>query len=331
MEIEQGNNVDSKNISEGTQGWERGVLEKLALAAVTEQRRARRWGVFFKMLMFIYLIVVGSVAFYPRFEGGMSGGDKEHTAVIDVIGVIAEGEAANADSIIEGLRDAVKDKNTRGIVLNINSPGGSPVQSAYIFDEIKRLKVKHPEMPIYAVVSDICASGGYYIAAAADKIYVNKSSMIGSIGVIMNGFGFVDTMNKLGVDRRLIIAGEHKALMDPFSPPNEAENKHMQILLNNVHEQFIAAVKEGRGDRLLDTEGMFSGLVWTGEQGIKIGLADDFGSVDSVARNIIGTKKKLNFTPQERLFEKIAGRLGASFGASFSRGVEAAMTNISLQ
>jgi len=327
MENELGNGMDNKDMNESTPGWEREVLEKLALAAVTEQRRARRWNVFFKMLMFVYLIAIGAIAFYPKFEKGMDSADKEHTAIIDVMGVIAENEMANADSIIEGLRDAVKDKKTKGIVLSINSPGGSPVQSAYIYEEIRRLKVKHPKMPIYAVVSDICASGGYYIASATDKIYVNQSSMIGSIGVVMNGFGFVNVMEKLGVDRRLLIAGEHKALMDPFSPVNEAETKHMQNLLNDVHQQFISAVKAGRGDRLQETKDMFSGLVWTGEQGVKLGLADGFGSVDSVARDVIGAKKKLNFTPQERLLDKIAGKLGASFG----RALGSAVSGVSLR
>ena len=314
MENQQDNNKDVNDMSENAAGWERGVLEKLALSAITEQRRARRWSVFFKILMFVYLIAVGAMAFYPKFEKGMGDGDKEHTAIVDVLGVIAEGEAANADSIIEGLREAVKNEKTKGVILNINSPGGSPVQSAYIYDEIKRLKTKHPDLPIYAVVSDICASGGYFIAAAADKIYVNKSSMIGSIGVLLNGFGFVNVMEKLGVDRRLITAGKHKGLMDPFSPVNDGETKHMQTLLDQVHQQFIAAVKAGRGDRLVETEDTFTGLVWTGEQGVTLGLADDFGSVDSVARDIIGTKKKLNFTPQERLLDKIAGKFGASFG-----------------
>jgi len=327
MENEQENMMDDNKASQTEPGWEREVLEKLAMAAVTEQRRARRWSVFFKSLMFVYLIVIGAIAFYPKFEKGIDGSEKQHTAIIDVVGAIAENEVANADSIIEGLRDAVKDKKTKGIVLNINSPGGSPVQSAYVYDEIKRLKLKYPKIPVYAVVSDICASGGYYIAAAADKIYVNQSSMIGSIGVVMNGFGFVNTMEKLGVDRRLIIAGEHKALMDPFSPANEEETKHMQTLLDDVHEQFIAAVKAGRGDRLQVTKDMFSGLVWTGEQGVKLGLADDFGSVDSVARNVIGAKKKINFTPQERLLDKIAGKLGASFGHAFANAV----TGMSLQ
>jgi len=314
MENEQSKEIDGSAGNANAPGWEREVLEKLALAAVTEQRRARRWSVFFKMLMFVYLMVVGGMAFYPSFEKSVSGGGKEHTAIIDVLGVIAENEAANAKSIIKGLRAAVKDKKTKGIVLNINSPGGSPVQSGYVFEEIRRLKEKHPKIPIYAVVSDICASGGYYMAAAADKIFVHRSSMIGSIGVVMNSFGFVNTMEKLGVDRRLLIAGEHKALMDPFSPVNDEEMIHMQTLLNNVHQQFITAVKEGRGDRLVVTQDTFSGLIWTGEQGVAQGLADGFGSVDSVARDIVGTKKKLNFTPHERLLDKLAGKLGASFG-----------------
>lgn len=326
MENQQANNTDVKNTN-NTPGWERDVLEKLAMAAVTEQRRGRRWNIFFKMLMFFYLFVVGGLALYPNFEKSMSGSDKEHTAIIDVVGVIAENESASADSIIQGLRDAVEDKQTKGIILNINSPGGSPVHSAYIFSEIRRLKEKHPNIPIYAVVSDICASGGYYIAAAADKIYVNQSSLIGSIGVVMNGFGFVNVMEKLGVDRRLLIAGEHKALMDPFSPVKAEETLHMQTLLDDVHQQFIRAVRTGRGDRLVESEDMFSGLVWTGEQGIKIGLADDYGSVDSVAREVIGAKKQLNFTPQERLLDKIAGKLGTSFG----RAIASTINGFSIQ
>ena len=321
MENQQGDNMDVKKLNENNPGWERDVLEKLAMAAVTEQRRARRWSVFFKMLMFVYLIAVGAIAFYPKFEKGLSGSDKEHTAIIDVVGVIAENEAANADSIIEGLRNAVKDENTKGIILNINSPGGSPVQAAYVYDEIRRLKEKHPDMPFHAVVSDLCASAGYYVAAAADNIYVNQSSMIGSIGVLMNGFGFVSMMEKLGVDRRLIISGKHKALMDPFSPVNEEETKHMQTLLDDVHQQFIEAVRAGRGERLAEIDEMFSGLVWTGTQGIKLGLADDYGSVDSVARDVIGTKNKLNFTPKERFLDKIAGKFGASFGHALGSAI----------
>jgi protease-4 len=303
-------------------GWEREMLEKLAFAAITEQRTARRWSNFFKLLMFAYLIGIFAMMAYPQFKQGISGGDKLHTAVINVQGVIAEDEEANADTIIEGMRDAAKDKLTKGIILKINSPGGSPVQSAYIYDEIKRLKQKHPTLPIYAVVSDICASGGYYIAAASDKIFVNQASIIGSIGVIMNGFGFVDVIKKLGVERRLLTAGEHKAMLDPFSPAKADENAHMQTLLNNVHQQFISAVKAGRGKRLIESKEMFSGLVWTGAEGVKLGLADGFGTVDSVARDIIGTEQTVDFTPQEKLFDKLAGKLGASFAHAMTSAAE---------
>lgn len=314
------------NSSDEAPGWEKTVLEKLAFAALDEQKRTRRWGVFFKFLTFAYLAVALGMFIYPRFESEMTT-DKEHVAVIDVLGMIVDGEATNADVIIEGLRDAEKDKNTKGIILNINSPGGSAVQSAYVYEEIRRQKAKHPDIPIYSVVGDMCASGGYYIASASDKIYVNRASLIGSIGVIMNGFGFSDVLHKLGVERRLLTAGEHKAMLDPFSPVNQQEEQHMQSLLDQVHQQFIAAVKQGRGDRLKETPEMFSGLVWTGEEGVKLGLADDFGSVDSVARDVIGTETKVNFTPQERLLDRLAGK----FGASFAQAMGTAIKSINFQ
>lgn len=314
-------NQQSNTSDENAPGWEKAVLEKLAFAAIDEQKRTRRWGVFFKLLTFAYLAVALGMFIYPRFESEMVT-DKEHVAVIDVLGMIVDGEAANADVIIEGLRDAEKDKNTKGIILNINSPGGSAVQSAYVYEEIRRQKAKHPDIPIYSVVGDMCASGGYYIAAASDKIYVSRASLIGSIGVIMNGFGFSDVLHKLGVERRLLTAGEHKAMLDPFSPINQQEEKHMQSLLDQVHQQFIAAVKQGRGDRLKETPEMFSGLVWTGEEGVKLGLADDFGSVDSVARDVLGTETKVNFTPQERLIDRLAGKFGASFAHAMGTAVK---------
>ncbi len=296
-------------------GWEKEVLEKLAFAAIDEQRKARRWGVFFKLLTFGYLLIILGIAVYPKLDSQLLGEEDEfHAAVVDVLGVIAEHEAANAESIIKGLRNAVKNKKTKGIILNINSPGGSPVQSRNIYDEILRLKEKHPDIPIYSVVGDICASGGYYIAAASDKIFVNQASIMGSIGVLMNGFGFVDVMDKLGVERRLLTAGNNKALMDPFSPVKEQHKQHMQGLLNQVHEQFIDAVREGRGERLQETPEMFTGLVWTGVEGVKMGLADDYGSVDSVARKVIGTKTKINFTPKEKVIDQFLGRIGTSFG-----------------
>jgi len=298
--------------------WEREVIEKIALAAITEQTRARRWNVFFKSLFFAYFLVVFAIAMYPKFKSNMEVAGDKHTAVINLVGAIAEDKQANAESLIQSLRDAVKDKKTKGIIIHSNSPGGSPVQSAYVYEEIRSIKKEHPEMPIYAVVSDICASGCYYIASAADKIYVNQSSLIGSIGVLMDGFGFVDTMQKLGVERRLLTAGAHKAMLDPFSPSKPDENQYMQGLINQVHQQFISAVKAGRGDRLKETPDMFSGLVWTGEEGVKLGVADAFGNDDLVAKEIIGAKTLVDFTHQERLIDRIAGKIGSSFGQTIS-------------
>ncbi|OAI26021.1 MULTISPECIES: signal peptide peptidase SppA [Methylomonas] len=298
-------------------GWERQTLEKLAFAAINEQKIARRWGIFFKALTFVYLSAVLLVATYPSFEEKMSS-DRQHAAVVDIVGVIADGEASSASVVIEGLQDAAEDKNTKGIILNVNSPGGTPVQAGYIYDEIRRIKAEHPDLPIYAVVGDVCASGGYYIAAAADKIFVNQASIIGSIGVIMNNFGFTNVLDRLGIERRTLTAGEHKALLDPFSPANSQETKHMQSMLDQVHQQFIDAVRKGRGDRLKETADMFSGLVWTGAEGVRLGLADDFGNVDSVARDQLDTEHTLNFTPQERLLDRLAGRMGAYFGHSIA-------------
>ncbi|MDP2903876.1 MAG: signal peptide peptidase SppA [Methylovulum sp.] len=295
-------------------GWEREVIEKLAFAAISEQTKARRWGIFFKCLMFSYLVALLGLAVYPKIKTGINSASSFHTAVIDIVGVIAEDKDTNAADIIESLRNAVKDDNTKGIILHANSPGGSPVQSSYIYEEIKKIKKEHPKLPIYAVVSDICASGCYFIASASDKIFVNPSSLIGSIGVLMDGFGFVDIMQKLGVERRLLTAGAHKAMLDPFSPPKEDERRYMQTLLDQVHQQFISAVKAGRGSRLKETPDMFSGLVWTGEAGVKLGIADNFGNDDFVAKELIGAEKQVDFTQQEQLIDKIAGKLGASFG-----------------
>jgi protease-4 len=318
MENQQSPESDQKSA-----GWEKAVLEKLAYSAIEEQRKSRRWGIFFKLMTFAYLAIVLGLLAYPNFEAEMKT-TTQHAAVIDVLGIIAEGEVANADTIIQALRDAIKDKNTKGVILNINSPGGSAVQAAYVYDEIRRQKAEHPNLPIYAVVGDMCASGGYYIAAASDKIYVSPASILGSIGVIMNGFGFSNVLEKLGVERRLLTAGEHKAMLDPFSPVKEQETKHMQTLLDQVHKQFITAVKQARGDRLKETADMFSGLVWTGEEGVKLGLADDFGSVDSVARQVFGTEEKLNFTPEERLIDRLAGKMGATFAHTLGTMINSA-------
>ncbi|MGZ8144516.1 MAG: signal peptide peptidase SppA [Methylosarcina sp.] len=322
IDNQQNNQVNTSPSSEP--GWERAIIEKLALAAVNEQTRARRWGIFFKSLIFIYLIVFAVMMMYPRIKEGFGVDNQYHTAVVDVVGMIAEDKEASAESIIEGLRNAVEDKNTKGIILHANSPGGSPVQSAYVYDEIRKIKKEHPDLPVYAVVSDICASGCYYIAAASDKIFVNQASLIGSIGVLMDGFGFVETLEKLGIERRVLTAGTHKALLDPFSPPKEEETRFMQSLLDQVHQQFISAVKAGRGERLKDSPELFTGLVWTGQESIKLGIADAYGRDDYVAREIIGAETQVDFTRQEHLLDKIAGKIGTAFGHSIGSLIQGA-------
>ena len=302
--------------SAGNSQWEREIIEKLALAAVTEQRRARRWGIFFKLLLFAYLMAILLMTMYPKFKEDIGVGGKSHTAVVDLVGMIADNQNANADSIIESLRNAAKDKNTKGIILNANSPGGSPVQSAYVYDEIRKIKKERPQLPIHAVISDICASGCYYIVAAADKIFASPSSIVGSVGVLMDGFGFVESMKKLGVERRLLTAGSHKAMLDPFSPSKPEEKEHIQGLINQVHQQFITAVRAGRGNRLKETPDMFSGLVWTGEESVRLGVVDGLGSKNYVAKEIIGAEKIVDFTQQERLVDRLAGKFGAAFGGS---------------
>ncbi len=303
--------------------WEREVLEKTLLASVNEQRKARIWGAVFKGALLIYLIVVALMAYRPASGFFGHGASKTHTAVIDVAGQIMEGKPSDAENLIEGLRNAVKDNGTKGIVLRMNSPGGSPVQAAYVYEEIRRIKKEKPNLPLYAVVSDICASGCYYIAAAADKIFVHQASVIGSIGVIMGGFGFVDSMQKIGVERRLLTAGEHKALLDPFSPEKPEEKQHLQGVIDTVHRQFIEAVKQGRGGRLKDDPSLFSGLIWTGEDSIKLGLSDAVGNARSVAKDVIGAEETVNFTPTERLIDRITHRLGASLAAELQSAIGA--------
>ncbi|MEJ1298264.1 MAG: signal peptide peptidase SppA [Candidatus Sedimenticola sp. (ex Thyasira tokunagai)] len=301
--------MDDKN-------WERELLEKLASSSITEQQRARRWGIFFKLLTFAYLATLLLLWMPDKLPETSLAGDEGHTALVEIKGVIADDSEASADNIISGLRSAFEDEETKGIVLRINSPGGSAVQSGYINDEIRRLKEKYEDIPVYAVVTDMCASGGYYVAAAADKIYVDKASIVGSIGVLMGTFGFEKGMEKLGVERRLITAGEHKAILDPFSPLKDEERLHVEGMLDQVHQQFIAAVKEGRGDRLKVDDKIFSGLFWSGEESIKLGLADELGSSSYVAREVIKAETIVDFTPAEDLVERFAKRIGAG-AASF--------------
>lgn len=295
------------------QDFEQKTLEKILLATVEEQRRARRWGIFFKLMILVYIagaVLVAQEPFKNLFEKEGEG----HSAVIDVAGIIAPGQPASADNIIEALLNASADKKVKGIILRMNSPGGSPVQSDNIFETIRKIKKEKPELPIVAVVADLCASGCYYVASATDKIFVNNASVIGSIGVIMGSFGFVDAMKQLGIERRVMTAGDHKALLDPFAPIDPVAKTHMQGVLSDVHRQFITAVKTGRGERLKETPDMFSGLVWTGGEGIKLGLADDFGDDRSVAETVIGAKKRVSYNPEENPLDRLTRKFGTSAG-----------------
>jgi len=301
--------------NENGKNWERDVVEKLAFAAMKEQRRARRWGIFFKLLGFAYLTFVLIMLFEWPGNDGLSGG--KHTALVDITGIIQAKGGASADNVTAALQGAFKDKNTQGVILRINSPGGSPVQAGIIYDEIGRLRAKYPNVPTYAVVEDICASGGYYVASAADKIFVDKASIVGSIGVIMDQFGFTETMQKLGVERRVITAGKNKAFLDPFSPLRPEDVEHARSLLDDIHQQFIAVVKKGRGKRLKDSPELFSGLFWTGDKSIALGLADGYGSIDSVARDVIKAEQIVDYTRKDNVVERIAKRFGVVFAEAF--------------
>ncbi len=294
------------------------VLSTLAFATLKEQRRARRWGIFFKGLMAAYFFIFLFMIYLPASSIDASKSSKEHTAIIEIKGIISSESEANADSIITGLREAFKEEKVKGVILRINSPGGSQVQAGYINDEIYRLKKKHPEKKVYAVIVDIGASGGYYIAAAADEIYADKASMVGSIGVLMNGFGFVDAMKKMGIERRLYTAGDHKGFLDPFSKANPDDIKHIKGLLKNIHQQFIDTVRKGRGDKLKETDKLYSGLIWSGEESIKIGLVDALGSSSYVAREIIKAEHIVDYTPRPNFLDRFASQLGVAFGSSVS-------------
>jgi protease-4 len=305
------------------------MLEKIIGESQSEQRSARRWGIFFKCLTFLYLF--GAIALLsPAVQngGGLSGmSGKDHVAIVKVHGVIADDSDASANLIVGGLRKAFEDKHSKAVIMVINSPGGSPVQSNYVYDEMKRLRKKYPAIPLYAVIGDIGASGAYYIASAADKIYASESSLVGSIGVTAAGFGFVETMGKLGVERRNYTSGEHKSFLDPFSPEKPEERAFWQQVLTKTHEQFIKRVRDGRGDRLKETPDMFTGLIWNGEQALAMGLIDGLGSPGQVARDIVGVEDVVDFTPQRNPFEAFAHKMGASAGAALAEkmGVNASV------
>ncbi|MHB0763236.1 signal peptide peptidase SppA [Stutzerimonas sp. NM35] len=296
------------------------LLEKTLLAGVQEQRRARRWGIFFKSLTFLYLFVALAL-FSPLLQlGGDKKGGDSHTAVINVRGMIADQEQASADNIVGALRAAFEDAGTRAVVLRINSPGGSPVQSGYIYDEIRRLRGEYSQVKVYAVITDLGASGAYYIASAADEIYADKSSLVGSIGVTAATFGFVEALDKLGVERRVYTSGEHKAFLDPFQPQKQEETEFWRSVLTTTHRQFIDSVKQGRGDRLqVDAHPeLFSGLIWSGEQALELGLIDALGSTGYVAREVIGEEKLVDFTVKESPLDRFTKKLGASVGAQLA-------------
>jgi protease-4 len=289
--------------------WERQAIERLAREALDEQRRARRW----KMIRFFVVLVVFLlvVLLQPRDWGAKPSGST-YTALVELDGVISPDTVASADNIVAGLRTAFENAATAGIILRANSPGGSPVQSRYIYDEIKRLRGKHPDKPLYAVIGDTCASGCYYVVAAADKIYASPSSLVGSIGVIMSTFGLTEAAKKLGVERRLYTAGESKGILDPFSPVRADERRHVQQMLDNIHKQFIQAVRDGRGKALKENKDTFSGLFWTGDQAKNMGLVDEFGSASFVAREVIKAEDIVDFTFRENVFDRFARRLSAS-------------------
>lgn len=293
------------------------LVNQLAKEFLAEQRASRRWGIVFKSLTIFWLFLF-LLAYASRHEELATLHAGRHTALVDISGVIAADSQASADNIISSLRSAYRNRNIAGIILRIDSPGGSPVQAGYVYDEIKRLRKSHPDIPLYSVIGDTCASGGYYIAAAADKIFADKASLVGSIGVIMSGFGFVGAMEKTGIERRLLHAGENKGFMDSFSPLSEEDKLHAAALLDGIYRQFINVVKEGRGDRLKDDESIFSGLVWTGEQSLGLGLIDALGSADYVAREVIGAEEIVNYTYEENYIDRLARGIGTRLAEKLS-------------
>ena len=292
-------------------GWERATLEKLAFASLKEQKASRRWKTFVRLSWLLFLIVLVWLALHRGTSP--SSVTSPHTAVVEIKGEIADGADASAEFVNAALQAAFEDEGSKAVVLLINSPGGSPVQAGMMNDEILRLKAKYKK-PVYAVVEETCASAAYYVAVAADKIYVDKASIVGSIGVLMDGFGFTGLMDKLGVERRLLTAGENKGFLDPFSAQSERQRTYAQTMLNQIHQQFITVVKNGRGDRLKEIPEMFSGLFWSGEQAVSLGLADQFGSLEYVAREVVKTEDIIDYTRRENVAERLAKRFGAAMG-----------------
>lgn len=310
------NKVDYPNT---TKEWK--LIEKVVTGLQSEQRKSRRWGIFFKLMALAYVIFIVVMMRSP-VDGVVRGGAEPYAAIIEVNGVIAADQDASADNIITALREAFDDQQVMGVVLRINSPGGSPVQSGYVYDEINRLKQLR-DLPVYAVIMDMGASGAYYIAAAADEIYADKASLVGSIGVVGSGFGFTGAMEKLGIERRLYTSGEHKGFLDPFTPENPAEKAFWQGVLKVTHNQFIEQVRLGRGDRLKETPEIFSGLVWSGEQAVEMGLIDGLSSTSQLVRTKFDTEEMINFTRKPDPWESLVQKLGASIGVGLASVVTA--------
>lgn len=299
--------------------WEREMIEKMLTASLKEQRAKRRWGIFFKFTGIVIVLVIFGMVRTIDLSMSESVPMESHAALIKINDIIHSDGKASAENINKALQKAFSEKSVVGIILRINSPGGSPVQAGRIYDEIQRLKEKYPDKPVHVVVEEMCASGGYYIAAAANNIYVDKASLVGSIGVLVNGFGFTGLMDKIGIERRLMTSGKNKAFMDPFSPQNPQQKQYVQKLIDEIHQQFIAVVKNGRGDRLKENDDIFSGLVWTGTKAIELGLADGLGNVNSVAKDVLKTQNIVDYTEEEKLSDRVLKKLGASMGEGAAR------------
>ncbi len=306
-------------------GWERDVLEKLVFASLKEQKASRRWRLYNRLLWSVVVLAVLWVVFFKDTATKTS--TAPHTAVVELKGEIASGADASAEFVVAAMRSAFEDSGSRAVVMLINSPGGSPVQAGIINDEMTRLKAKYNK-PLYVVVEESCASAAYYIASAADEIFVNKASIVGSIGVLMDGFGFTGVMDKVGVERRLLTAGENKGFLDPFSPMSAQQKEYAKTMLDQIHQQFIAVVKKGRGNKLKETPEMFSGLFWTGQQAVEMGLADKIGSLDYVAREVVKAEEVVDYTRRDNMAERLAKKFGAAVGSGSVQAVRGLMTNI---
>ena len=316
-----GSNADrsSAPAQAGAPSWERTAIEQWVAATLVEQRIERRWKYGIRLAWLVFLV---AMAWFGVERGGVHSADitQPHTAVVEIKGEIGSGAEANAELVVSSMRSAFEDVGAQAVVLLVNSPGGSPVQAGIINDEIRRLKGLHKK-PVYVVVEETCASAAFYIAVAADQIYVDKASVVGSIGVLMDGFGFTGLMDKLGVERRLMTAGQNKGFLDPFSPQTEKQREFAQAMLDQIHRQFISAVKAGRGDRLKETPETFSGLFWTGEQAVKMGLADQLGNLDFVAREVVKAPEIVDYTRRDNVAERLVKRFGASIGESMAKAI----------